>query len=374
LTDASPIPSPLLDHCPEALPASAYFDPDRYARELAAIWRREWVYAGRVADLPANTMRAVEIGGQSVLVAKGQDGRIAAFRNVCRHRGAELCGAGDRAFNGRLITCPYHAWAYDMEGRLRSTAFATPTADFDPGAHGLIPVAQHLWAGCLFLSLAADPPNFAPDMGVGALDNWPMDRLVTGHRLVKDLACNWKVFWENYNECLHCPGIHPALSARVPVYRKGIMSAGETGGAPFDGPVLAESAVTWTVNGRPCGPEFPDLTAEERQTAHNFVTLYPSMFVVAHVDYVRIVSLVPLGPERTRLTAEWLFTPETLAAPAFDLANVVDFATGVLEEDGAACEMNQRGLRSDAFVAGRLMPQEFDIARFHDWVRARVGV
>jgi Rieske 2Fe-2S family protein len=372
MTDGRAIPSPLLDHCPETLPAEAYLSPDWYAREMAAIWRRDWIYAGRVADQADNTLRSVEIGGQSVLVARGQDGRIAAFRNVCRHRGAELCGTEGRAFNGRLITCPYHAWAYDMDGRLRSTAFATPTADFDKASHGLIPVAHRIWAGCLFLSLAETPPEFAPDMGVDALDNWPMDGLVTGHVLQKDLACNWKVFWENYNECLHCPGIHPALSARVPVYQKGIMSAGETGAAPFDGPVLAGGAETWTVDGRPCGPLFPDLTAEERQTAHTFVTTYPSMFVVAHVDYVRIVSLQPLGPERTRLSAEWLFPAETLAAPGFDLANVVDFATGVLAEDGAACEMNQRGLRSDAYRTGRLMPQEFDIARFHDWLRARL--
>ncbi|MDH5797862.1 MAG: aromatic ring-hydroxylating dioxygenase subunit alpha [Paracoccaceae bacterium] len=365
--------SPLLDHCPKTLPAEAYLDPNWFQREQEAIWHRDWVYIGRLSDLPEKTLRRFTVCNQSILIAHGDNGQISAFLNVCRHRGAEMCGVEDRTFNGRLITCPYHSWAYDIQGHLRSTAFATPTADFDKTEYGLFPVAYKVWCGCIFVSLAETPPEFSPDVGVDALNSWPMTELVTGHEFETDLACNWKIFWENYNECLHCPGIHPALSARVPVYRQGVMSANETSGTPFDGPVLAENAVTWTVDGKTCGPEFSDLSDDERKTAHNFVTVYPNMFVVAHVDYVRIVSLQPLSAERTKLKAEWLFLPETISAPGFDLPNVVDFATTVLLEDGAACEMNQRGLHSKGYRSGRLMPQEFDIAKFHDWVRSRMS-
>jgi Rieske 2Fe-2S family protein len=97
------------------------------------------------------------------------------------------------------------------------------------------------------------------------------------------------------------------------------------------------------------------------------------MYVVAHVDYVRAVSLRPLGPERTELRAEWLFTPETLAAPGFDLEDVTDFAATVIAEDGIASEMNQRGLKAQGFKAGRLMPQEFDVYRFQQWVRGQLA-
>lgn len=364
--------SPLLKSCPPSLPATAYIDPQWYARECDRIWRREWIYAGRMNDLPANTLRRVETAAGACLVARGAEDRVSAFLNVCPHRGAELCGAADRDFNGALITCPYHAWAYDLDGRLRSTAFATPTPDFDRAAHGLTGVAHRVWNGCLFLCLSDDPPDFSPDLGLAALDNWPMDRLVTGHAMEVELACNWKVFWENYNECLHCPGIHPALSRRVPVYRQGVMSAAETSAPGAAGPALEPGTQSWTVDGRPCGPEFPDLSAAERAAGHTFVTIYPGVFLVAHVDYLRIVSLTPLAPERTRLRAEWLFAPETLAAPGFDLGNVVEFAATVLAEDGAACEMNQRGLRTPGFRAGRLMPQEFEIRAFHDWVLSRL--
>ena len=372
MSELSALSSPLLTDCPPSLPAEAYLSQDWFDLERRNIWGREWVYAGRIDGMPQNTLRRVEVGGEAVLLARGARGDIRAFLNVCRHRGAELCDATDRHFNGRLITCPYHAWAYDLDGRLRSTAFATPTSDFDRGAHGLFPVATKVWNGCLFLSLAETPPQFAPDIGVAALDNWPMERLRTGHSQEIELECNWKVFWENYNECLHCPGIHPSLSQRVPVYRHGIMSASETGDRPFDGPALEDGAESWTVDGRACGPAFEGLSDAERALGHTFVTLYPTAFIVAHVDYVRIVSLIPLGPERTRLRAEWLFLPETLDAPGFDLPNVVDFAAAVMAEDGAACEMNQRGLRSSRFERGTLMPQEFEIARFHQWVMARL--
>jgi glycine betaine catabolism A len=93
------------------------------------------------------------------------------------------------------------------------------------------------------------------------------------------------------------------------------------------------------------------------------------MYAVAHIDYVRVVSLKPLGPERTRLTAEWLFPKSTLEAPGFDLGHVTGFATMVMKQDADACETNQRGLKSSAFRHGRLMPQEFDVYNFQQWVR-----
>lgn len=366
--------SPLLSHCPETLPRAAYLDPAWFERERRAIWSREWVYAGRLGDLATGSMRRVTVAGENLILCRDSAGKVTAFHNTCRHRGAELCAEDSRPM-GRLITCPYHAWAYATDGRLVSVAHATPSADFRKEDHGLYSVRVHLWNGFVFLCLAEDPPEFRPDLGVHALDNWPMADLVTGHRLEKVLDCNWKVFWENYNECLHCPGIHPELSEMVPIYRKGIMSAQEAPDwSPNDAPdpVLRPGARTWTVDGQTCGPEFPGLSDRERANAHNFVTLYPTMFIVAHVDYVRAVSLMPLAPEKTRLTAEWLFLPETLAQPGFDLAHVTDFATTVLLQDGAACEMNQRGLRSSRHDHGRLMPQEFDIHRFHQWVLSRL--
>ncbi|TIX03724.1 MAG: aromatic ring-hydroxylating dioxygenase subunit alpha, partial [Mesorhizobium sp.] len=102
-----------------------------------------------------------------------------------------------------------------------------------------------------------------------------------------------------------------------------------------------------------------------------YATSLPSMFIVGHVDYVRTVRLVPLGPEQTELSAEWLFPAEALASPEADIDNIVAFGRQVLEEDAAICEVNQKGLRSMRHEAGVLMPEEYDLHRFHEWVRAR---
>ena len=218
--------SPLLDHWPETLPSKWYVDPAWHAREIAAIFRREWICIGRAASFGAGAMRRLDLFGENIVVIRDREGRLAAFHNVCRHRGSELCQHDEKPLAGKLIVCPYHQWSYDLDGRLVATPHVLRTPDFDRAAHGLFPVALYEWNGFVFACLADDPPDFAaaPDMGLGALDNWPMAGLAIGHRLVKDLACNWKVFWENYNECLHCPGVHPELCDMVPIYRKGIMA------------------------------------------------------------------------------------------------------------------------------------------------------
>jgi Rieske 2Fe-2S family protein len=162
----------------------------------------------------------------------------------------------------------------------------------------------------------------------------------------------------------------------VPIYGTGVMGESEAlGWTPEQPPSrsLKPGADSWTPDGKPCGPVFPGLTEEERQRGYSFVTLWPTLYVVAHVDYVRAVRIEPTGPETTRLTAEWYFPRETLDQPGFDAAHVAGFAKLVLSQDGAAAEMNQRGLRSPAFTRGRLMPEEYEIHHFHRWLRKEMA-
>jgi glycine betaine catabolism A len=370
--------SPLLGQCPDALPANYYYDSEHFAHELKSIWSRNWIYAGRVNDLAQMTVRRLQVAGENLILVKDADGKLNCFHNTCRHRGSELCRAEVTRLKSKLISCPYHEWSYDLSGKLVRMPFVSITDDFRKEEHSLFAVKVKQWNGFIFVCLADDPPEFdaAPDLGVDALDNWPMGELVTGHTVVKEIDCNWKVFWENYNECLHCPGIHPELCDTVPVYGRGYMSPNQApewkpgGHEPTQ--ALKSGARSWTMDGRACGPEFPRLTEEQRSAGHTFVTLLPTMYIVAHVDYVRAVSLRPLGPERTELRAEWLFPETTLKSLGFDLVNVVKFASIVMTQDGEACEMNQRGLRSSKFAHGTLMPQEFDVFHFQQWVRRQM--
>lgn len=368
--------SPRLDHCPEGLPKAAYFDAGWYQREMETVFARQWVMVGRAADFATGKMRRVLVGAAQVIVVRDSGGTLAAWHNSCPHRGSELCVKPEEDV-GRLIRCPYHAFAYAAaDGRLVSTAHAVPTDDFARSAHGLRPVAMRVWNGFLFLNLSADPGDIWSDVGLRTMENWPMDRLVTGHRWEHDIHCNWKSFWENYSECLHCPGIHPELCDLVPVYAKGIMAESEAlGWVPDTAPAqsnLREGAKTWSMDGQLVGPAFDGLSEDEARVGYSFATLWPSAYVVAHLDHVRAVRLVLLGPGKTRLIAEWYFTPETLAQPGFDAGAVAAFAKIVMTQDGAASEMNQRGMASPAFKAARLMPEEYEIHRFHNWLRAEM--
>ncbi|MDB5664748.1 aromatic ring-hydroxylating dioxygenase subunit alpha [Cypionkella sp.] len=370
MTELSPIVSPRLDHCPATLPATVYADAEWYAREMATVFARNWICVGRLADFALGTMRRVQVGAADVIVCRTAEGGISAFHNTCRHRGSELCRDAVEPL-GKLIRCPYHAFAYAADdGRLVATGHAVPTADFDRAEHGLLSVALRIWAGFVFLNTDESPRNLVADVGLDVLDHWRMDALVTGHVWQTEIACNWKVFWENYSECLHCPGIHPELCDRVPIYGQGIMAASEA--LHWDGALpagnLKPGAESWTPTGAACGPSFALLTEDERAAGYQFVTFWPTAYVVAHVDHVRSVRIVPLSPTRTALIVEWYFAPETSAQPGFDAAEVAAFAEIVLRQDGEAAEMNQRGMMSPAYRGGTLMPEEYEIHRFHQWL------
>ncbi len=364
------------------LPSRDYFAAEAFERDLKAIWHRNWVHVCRASELAEPlSFRTFRLGTQDVLIVRDETGVLRAFHNTCRHRGSQLCQAEKGRLKARLITCPYHAWSYSLRGDLvRAPSKALPDG-FDKADYPLYDVALAEWRGFLFINLDPDTattPASSFDPASGDLSNWPLENLVAGHRFTKLMKCNWKIFWENFNECLHCPGVHKHLSQLVPIYGRGLMARHDDpewerhadNDAPEFSGGLKAGAETWSQDGRAHGPKFLDLSAAEQAAGQTYATHLPSMFVVGHVDYVRTVSLRPIGPEETELTAEWLFTPQALASESLELDNIVSFGKQVLEEDAAVCELNQRGLHSARHEAGVLMPEEYDIKRFHDWVRA----
>ena len=189
------------------------------------------------------------------------------------------------------------------------------------------------------------------------------------------IDCNWKVFWENFSECLHCPGVHPELSRLVPLYKRALMETKDdpdwqtNRDDPRYKPGLVADAESWTADGKAVDNTFENLTQADIEKGHTYESLWPTMFLVGHVDYMRIVRLLPLGPEKTQVESEWLFRPETLARDDFDAAEIAAFAITVLEQDGMAAELNQRGLRSIRYQGGELMAEEYEVHAFQEWVR-----
>jgi Rieske 2Fe-2S family protein len=323
-------------------------------------------------------MRRVDVAGTNVLLARSKTGDIHGYHNVCPHRGSELCTTNEQPLRGGRILCPYHAWSFNIDGSLASTAAASRAPDFDPSVFGLYPVGVTDWNGLLFVCPTDAPEPFGTDNAFGTqdLDNWPMRDLVTAYRETHLVECNWKILWENFSECLHCPGVHPSLCDLIPIHKKGLLAyyddpdwSPET---PAPESELRPGARSWTISGQAATAEFPGLTDDQRSTGHVYCVIWPTLFVVAHVDYISIVSYRPLGAEQTEVTGEVLLSPSALADPDFDLAQIVTFNQQVQDEDAAVCELNQRGLRSSPFASGVLMPEEYNVKTFHEWLRRRM--
>ena len=368
----------------DSLPASFYFDPGHHQLEMTRIWYRNWIYICRSSDIGASrTFRTLEVGDQSILVVRGEDRLARAFHNTCRHRGAALCRTSEGRFPSAGIVCPYHSWRYSLRGELLQTSSRQHGDGFDRRDFSLYSLPVSEWNGFVFAALTNEPPPFSAgfDLPLNRLDDWQLGELVVGHTLRKTIQCNWKVFWENYNECLHCPGVHPRLAQLVPLFGRALLERRDDPSwqdhadddDPKYGGGLRTGAESWSMDGKPVGVPFPRVGPEDRKAGHLYLTCVPSMFIVAHVDYVRVVRLRPLGPERTEMSIEFLFLPETLADPKRDLMSAVEFTNIVMSEDAEICELNQRGLRALPHAGGVLMPEEYAIRQFQNWVRSELS-
>jgi Rieske 2Fe-2S family protein len=197
------------------------------------------------------------------------------------------------------------------------------------------------------------------------------------HRESHTLACNWKVFWENYSECYHCPGIHPELCRVMPLYREGVLDhADSRTPSPVAGdarPRVAPGFTTWTLDGQSTLPLIEGPSEADRSAGVVFASFTASFFIVAHPDYVRSVRILPRDPERIEITVDWLLPPGVAAQHAGALDHVFELGRRVVAQDGRVCELNQRGLRSRRHRAGVLMPQEASLREFHDWLKARLA-
>ena len=364
-----------------SLPREAYLDARLHERDLERIWYRNWIYVGRADELQGpKSFRVFELGTQEVLILRDEEGQLQAFHNTCRHRGSLLVEEKSGCLRGPMIVCPYHRWAYSLQGDLQRVSSRSPQADFNKSDYSLYPVGIQDWNGFIFIHLTPEEASpLEESFGESShLANWPLSDLQLVHTDQTILECNWKIFWENFNECLHCPNIHPELSRLVPLYKQSFMEVHddpdweqhqETNNKLFKRG-LTEGAATWSADGATCAEPFPNLTQEEIDNGHNYCEPLPSAFIVGHVDYVRVVRVRPLAPEKTEIQAQWLFSPEATQKEGFDPGPTIEFGKKVIEQDGRASELNQKGLRSISHKEGVLLPEEYAVHAFHTWLKS----
>jgi Rieske 2Fe-2S family protein len=339
------------------LPGRYYTASEVLAEEQDRVFSRRWICVGRDNALatPGDYM-LVEVAGESIIVLRDQSGERRAFYNVCRHRGTRLC----EATQGRLsetIQCPYHAWTYALDGRLIGAPHMHEVEGFDKKDYPLHRVALAEWEGFLFVNL--DPGAEALARAFVALEGrftrYQLPALRTVRRIEYDVRANWKLILQNYNECLHCPTIHPELVTKLP-YTSGANDLVE---GPFLGGYMQikpphESA---TLTGRACALPLGELSAEDRHRAY-YYSLFPTMMLSLHPDYAVFYTVWPLTAVTSRVVCEWMVHPDAPAAPGYNIADAEEFWDRTNRQDWHICERSQLGVSSRAYVPGPYSPRE----------------
>jgi phenylpropionate dioxygenase-like ring-hydroxylating dioxygenase large terminal subunit len=357
---------------PATLPGRDYCSPEVFEIERGRLFHGSWFCVGRADEAPDPGSFAVfDVAGESVIVVRGEDGALRGFLNVCRHRGSRLC---DGSGSVKAIRCPYHAWSYGLDGRLLSTPNVRRGERLPRERLGLHEMPLEVWEGFVWVSVAGSGGELA-----GHLERWASDdpfqwaryavgSLVVGARREYDVAANWKILIENYNECLHCPTVHPELTKLVPVYRRGEVE--EEPAQNGNGNQLADGFTSFTKRGRSGLPPLPGLDPADHGTFYG-VTLLPNLIVNYHSDTVSTFLLLPERADRTRVVCHYLFAREVAEAAGFDPSEVVDFRHTLARQDWTVCERAQRGATSRGYAGGGVLPYaDRFVHSFHQQYRA----
>jgi choline monooxygenase len=336
-------------------PAPWYVDPGFHDLEKRSVFRKTWQVVGRLDQLArAGDYISGECAGEPWVVVRSGDGELRAFFNVCRHH-ATCVASGDG--NADRLVCPYHGWTYDLEGKLRKAPRMAGVQDFDRDRLGLVPMDVAAWGPFVFLRV---------ERGGASLDDLmrPVDgKLNAGslrfaRRVEYELACNWKVYVDNYLDGgYHVEHLHRGLASQLDLdsYRTEI-----------DGRVSLQLCGSPDGGSEGVAGDFSERIGEG--AVYAFV--YPNFMINRYGPIMDTNLVLPLGHDRTRVVFDYYFEPE--CSDEF-IARSLAASDKVQEEDVDVCESVQRGLGSSAYDRGRYAPRVEQAAyHFHGLLAADV--
>jgi len=355
----------------KTLPARFYTSEEVFEKELERVFFDMWLYAGREEEIAhAGDYVLREIGGESLVLLRRDDGTPGAFYNVCRHRGTRLCEEPG-SFKGS-IQCPYHAWTYALDGSLLNAPHMDQVEGFRVEPYSLNEIPVRLWDGHLFVNLASEPTAF--DEHILEMDetlaNWRMGELKRVHRTVYELEANWKLILQNYSECIHCPIIHPLLNKHTPYLGGENYPVRETFlGSHME---LVEGAETLTTDGKSSAGILDSLDEDQRRRVLYYVVL-PNMLLNLHPDYMVTFALWPRAVDRTQIVCEWHFHPDAIARSDFDPATAIEFWEITNAQDWRVSDLAQKGIASRAYRPGPYSNREESLVAIDRWITRRLG-
>ena len=391
------------------LPRPFYEDAGIFDAEFEAVLAPLWIVAGHTSQLAApGAYIEFGVGGDSVLVIRGRDERIRAFFNTCRHRGSQLCAEKSGVLG--LIRCPYHAWTYDLDGRLRPPPYMPD--DFDAAQHNLHECDLSIEAGLIFVRLAN---NGGADFAVTVepardyLQALGFARAKVASKRTYPVKANWKLAIENLMECYHCLPSHPefctvhstdeilatgagpdgaasaaALAAFTPALeafaersrQRGIPVGTHAAMLPEQGFCMAERAPlaegmsTGGPEGKPVAPLMGIF--EEYDGGETRMFFGPLTIVEAYNDYAAMLVYVPKRVDYTEVEVTWFVDEAAQAGKDYRKEDVEWLWDRTTQQDGALAELQALGVRSSRFTPGRFGNMEAGASQFVDWYVQRM--
>ncbi|MDG1875166.1 MAG: aromatic ring-hydroxylating dioxygenase subunit alpha [Mariniblastus sp.] len=347
--------------------------------ETERVFGNQWIYGCHQSEIDESSgcFRLNACGTQLILL-RSESGDVKAFHNFCRHRGSELVTEQNCGSLGQRIQCPYHAWTYDRQGALVSAPNMTGQAGFDKAEYGLKQVECASWHGLIFVRLVDESHRDLPQLSLSqfmapleehAVD-WSFGDLKVTNSIDYEVSANWKLIFQNYSECYHCPTVHPALNRLTPF--KGASNDVDDGPI-LGGPMrLSEESETMSSDGKSVGSIFPNLD-EQQKRAVAYYTVFPSFFLSAHPDYVLIHRLERVSVSSTKVSCQFLFHPDSIAQADFDPSAAVEFWDLTNRQDWEVCELAQRGITDVKYEPGPYSNLESVVAAFDRHYRNQLG-
>src|SRR6184192_4586569 len=349
----------------KALPQRYFVSLEIFAQEQSEIFSRNWLLVGHkgqlkksgdffVIEVPAPPSQGYGTTKESLIVVRDQKSEIRAFYNVCRHRGTRL--KEDTCGHTSAIQCPYHAWTYGLDGRLIGAPHMDDVPVFDKADYSLHRVNLGLWEGFIFLNLEKNPEPlekwFSPLKG--KFSHWNMSILQPAKRIDYDVRANWKLMFENYSECYHCPGVHPML-AKVSPYDSAQNDLSE---GPFLGGFMKiNKGAGLKMSGKACALPVGGIKRGDGEEGEDdglvfYYSIFPNMLLSLHPEYVMVHQLWPMSPERTLIVCDWFFHPDAFNRPDFKPDDAIEFWNMTNKQDWHVCELSQQGIASRAYAPG----------------------
>ena len=350
-----------------SLPTTCYHSAEVLDTEIKTIFHRNWLGMGRADRFnEPGKYETMEIGGVPLLLINDREGKLHAFNNACRHRGARLLEGIGKC---RTIRCPFHGWTYNTNGECAAASHMEDSKSFDITQLGLIEFPLKIHAGFVFVCFDAEPPSFQKHIGDfdKMLAPWPLETLVSTRRQSFEVKCNWKLFLDVFNEYYHLPYVHP--DSINGLYNKPDPADTTTGsyasqfGKTEGTGALLENQQQYAL------PEILGLTGEAK-IGTRYTWIFPNMTFAASTDSIWIYEAYPIGANRCMAYQTICFPSQTVDLDDFEekAKYYYDRFDAAVEEDRIALENQQLGLASPFTKPGPYSPSmEPSVAAFARW-------